>query len=120
MSIALTTVNETFDSSSQNVPSMFRPIDELIEEVADVIAPVWPLKDYVAVNPYFGIANRSFIDARSFMKVFSDCEMLMPIEHYAAEFNRGEFTVSDIESAIAELSTSGVSLPLSLTLSSDN
>ena len=74
---------------------------------------MWPLQDYVAVNPYAGTSHRSFLDARAFMRVFSDCESLMPIEHYAAEFHKGRFSVSDIESAIENLSAVGI--PLSLT-----
>ncbi len=89
-------------------------------EVADVIAPVWPLKDYVAVNPYAGISHRPFMDARAFLKVFSDCETLMPIEHYAAEFHQGHFTLADIESAIDELAASGVSQVLSAAQIAEN
>ena len=82
-------------------------------EVTEVIAPVWPLKDYVAVNPYAGISQRPFMDARAFMKVFSDCETLMPTEHYAHQFHQGHFTPGDIERAIAELSAAGISQDLS-------
>jgi uncharacterized protein len=86
---------------------------EILAEVAEVIAPVWPLQDYVAVNPYAGISHRSFLDARAQMKVFSNCESLMPMEYYAAEFQKDRFTITDIELAIEELKESGVSLNLS-------
>ncbi len=111
MSIAEYNIDETF--VNHKAPHIAEQINETIAEVAEVISPVWPLKDYVAVNPYFGIAHRSFMDARAFLKVFSDCETLMPIEHYAAEFHQDRFTVADIESAIAELSTTGLSQPIS-------
>lgn len=77
--------------------------DDVWQQVTTVIAPVWPLNDYVAVNPYFGIADRSFLDARSFMKVFSDCETLMPLEYYAEQFENGSLSRSDIELAMVEL-----------------
>ncbi|TWU55335.1 DUF2309 domain-containing protein [Rubripirellula reticaptiva] len=112
MSTAQATAHETFVPPAYDSPHVARQISDLIAEVSEVIAPVWPLKDYVAVNPYAGISHRSFMDARAFLKVFSDCETLMPLEHYAAEFHQGNFTIADIESAITELSTSGVSQPL--------
>ncbi len=91
-----------------------------IAEVTAVIAPVWPLQDYVAVNPYAGISQRSFMDARAFMKVFSDCESLMAIEHYATAFCQGRFKVEDIEAAIEELAVGGVSLSLSAVQIAEN
>ena len=92
----------------QDAPQASPSIEETIAEVTAAIAPVWPLKDYVAVNPYAGISQRDFMDARAFLQVFSDCETLMPIEHYAAQFQQQRFTVADIESAISELSTRGI------------
>jgi uncharacterized protein YbcC (UPF0753/DUF2309 family) len=89
-------------------------IVEIVGEVSEVIAPVWPLRDYVAVNPYAGIASRSFMDARAYLQSFSDCETLMPLEHYALEFQRGKFSARDIEVAIAELQQLGVKSPFSL------
>jgi uncharacterized protein YbcC (UPF0753/DUF2309 family) len=80
--------------------------DELLGQVVQVIAPVWPLADYVAVNPYAGMSQLSFRTAHDFLQEFSKCEMMMPLEHYAAEFRLGRFVAADIESAIAELGTS--------------
>lgn len=77
-------------------------LEEVLSDVVDVVAPVWPLKDYVAVNPYAGVANRSFLKAREFLRQFSNCETLMPIEYYASEFRRGQFKLIDIETALAE------------------
>jgi hypothetical protein len=48
------------------------------------------------------------MDARAFLKVFSDGEMLMPIEHYAAEFQRGAFGRAEIAAALDELTKAGV------------
>jgi uncharacterized protein YbcC (UPF0753/DUF2309 family) len=68
---------------------------------------VWPLKDYVAVNPYFGLANRSFLAARAYLRMFSDCETLMPMTFFAAQFRDGKFGVVDINRAISELRSAG-------------
>ena len=101
-------------------PQAAEPLEEIMAEVAEAIAPVWPLKDYVAVNPYAGISRRTFMDARAFLKVFSDCEMLMPIEHYAEQFREGRFSVADIASAISELKAAGISPGLSASQIAEN
>ncbi|MGV3483460.1 MAG: YbcC family protein [Planctomycetaceae bacterium] len=113
----MSALQSTMDASL--VPSPYETVHEVddfegvLAEVIEVIAPVWPLKDYVAVNPYAGISQRSFMHCRSFLRLFSDCEMLMPIEHYAAEFHCGRFALADIQSAIDELALSGDSQALS-------
>ena len=93
--------------------SMSERFDEIVSKVGEGIAPVWPLQDFVAVNPFAGIAHRPFLNARAFLKTLSDCETLMPLEYYAAEYQKSKFTVDDIEAAIAELSHDGVAVRLS-------
>lgn len=78
-------------------------ITEVLQNVSESVSPVWPLKDYVAVNPFQGISERSFLNARKFLRIFSDCEMLMPLKHYAAEFQAGSFDTDDIAAALKEL-----------------
>lgn len=111
MSTTLNFVTDN-DSHSHEIAEqhLAEKLEDIIGEVSDVIAPVWPLRDYVAVNPYAGLSYRSFMDARAFLKVFSDCETLLPIEHYAVEFQQGRFSIADIESALMELR--GIDQPL--------
>ncbi|MEZ6130817.1 MAG: DUF2309 domain-containing protein [Planctomycetaceae bacterium] len=113
MSVAVKAVHYDSLPPETSTPHLAEVLAETLSEVAEVIAPVWPLRDYVAVNPYAGLAHRSFLDARAFLKVFSDCETLMPLEHYAAEFQRGGFSIADLEAAIAELSSIGIVQPRS-------
>lgn len=98
-----------FVPPAYETPHIIRQLEDVLTQVSDVVAPVWPLKDYVAVNPYAGISHRPFLDARAFMKVFSDCETLMPIQHYADQFSKGKFSKIDVQYAIDELSQSGIS-----------
>lgn len=82
-------------------------IREVLQKVQDTIAPVWPLKDFVAVNPFLGLAGRSFLNARRYLKLFSDGESLMPLSYYRASFDQGRLTNNDIQTALDELSTDG-------------
>ena len=109
-------------------PNLAETIDEVLKRIAAIRRAVWPLKDYVAVNPFAGLAPRSFLDARACLRVFSDCETLMPVEFYARQFEQGTFTLADIHAASAENQAQGLrSLPaelvveqLQLSLAADN
>jgi uncharacterized protein YbcC (UPF0753/DUF2309 family) len=76
--------------------------------VAKTVAPVWPLADYVAVNPYRGLAGKEFLAAREHMQGFSDCELLMSVEYYHQRFKEGHFGRVELESAIDEMVEDGV------------
>lgn len=74
-----------------------------IQSVEDAIAPVWPLKNFVAVNPFLGLSDRSFLGARRLLRSVSDCEVLMPLEYFQAKFRRGDFAVEDIKQAVEDV-----------------
>ncbi|QDT98617.1 DUF2309 domain-containing protein [Gimesia aquarii] len=98
----------TLEKQAVEQPHIIEQVAEVLKQVNEVIAPVWPLNDYVAVNPYNGISERSFLNARNFLRVFSDCETLMPLEHYANEFQQGQFNRNHIEAALVELKVDGI------------
>lgn len=85
------------------LPEACPRLETVLDEVREALAPVWPLRDYVAVNPYFGLASRSFMSARAYLKVFSSCETLMPLEHHAELVRSGELELADLEQALAEI-----------------
>ena len=78
-------------------------IESVLGHVEKLIAPVWPLADYVAVNPFLGLADRTFLDARRRLRAVSDAEMLMPLEYYRQQFATGQITRDDISEALQEL-----------------
>lgn len=80
----------------------------VLDQVRATVAPVWPLQDYVAVNPYQGLADQNFLDARSQLRSVSDCEMLMPLDYYRTRFGEGEFLPSDIQVALGEIVDEGI------------
>ncbi len=78
-------------------------VSEALHTVSRVISSVSSIKDQVAVNPYHGICERSFLNARKYLRIFSDYDTLMPLEFYAEEFHSGRFGIEHIQSAIEEL-----------------
>ncbi len=83
-------------------------IRDVLEQVQTQIAPVWPLKDYVAVNPYVGVANQKFLSARNSLRAVSDLELLMSVDYYRQQFEEGVLCRGDIDTAVDELVADGV------------
>lgn len=83
-------------------------LSDIVERVQQKIAPVWPLKDYVAVNPYAGYAQQEFLSARATLRNVSDLETLMPVAYYQEQFAAGSLCRADIAAAVDELVADGV------------
>lgn len=104
MSVGLPTYTDSVvDSSAATQADKSHSIDEVLNSVQEAIAPVWPLKDYVAVNPYGGLSGEPFLEARTKLQSVSDCETLMPLGYYRGRFAAGKFGLSEIEAAVDEL-----------------
>ncbi|MEM9645420.1 MAG: DUF2309 domain-containing protein [Planctomycetota bacterium] len=101
-------MNNVFLPKPRDTPYLFRQLEELLREVSDVVSPVRHLKDFVAVNPYEGTSGRKFLEARSFMRVFSDSENLMPLEYYSKRWSQQHFDKDDLVTAIQELGVEDV------------
>ncbi|EKK01705.1 hypothetical protein RBSH_02981 [Rhodopirellula baltica SH28] len=85
-------------------PHVYRQVEELLDQVCQVVSPVWPLKDWIAVNPYAGLSERSFHESRDYLRVFSKCELLPSMDHFSAHYQSGSFADSHIEAALLEIS----------------
>lgn len=83
-------------------------IRTVVKSVQDKIAPVWPLQDYVAVNPYLGFSDQNILDARQNLRKLSQLELMMPLNYYRQAFARGVVSIEDIDAAIDELVADGV------------
>ena len=71
---------------------------ETLSEVLSRIPPLWPLKHFVAVNPFVGLLNRPFAQAcGTFQKATGSLPLLTPRE-YRDLWTRGTITASDLAS----------------------
>ena len=80
-------------------------IDQVTAAIADIrtlVPPVWPLQDYVAVNPFQGLANLRFLEARSLLRDVRDCETLPPASRFIELFVQGDITSADVEKALRQ------------------
>ena len=61
--------------------------------------PLWPLKDYVAVNPFLGFSHQSFLAARQRLCDVRDCELLPTDDYFRGLFDEATSTCRTIATA---------------------
>jgi uncharacterized protein YbcC (UPF0753/DUF2309 family) len=77
-------------------------LTQTIAGLAALVPPVWPLADFVAVNPFLGLAPARFLDARRTLRDVRDCETLLPAAALLARFERGEIATPHVEQAFRQ------------------
>jgi len=77
-------------------------ITAVLDAVQKAIPPLWPLKDYVAVNPFLGFTEHPFLDAKRLLDHVRDASMMMPITYFQKQYQGGKITDADIEAAISQ------------------
>ncbi|MEO9965120.1 MAG: DUF2309 domain-containing protein [Reichenbachiella sp.] len=75
-------------------------LTQTITEACKKIAPAWPLKNFVAVNPYLGLTNMPFGRAAKILSERSSISMTMPIPFYLDQLDRGQIIHADISAAL--------------------
>jgi hypothetical protein len=81
-------------------------IREAVNRAERRIAPLWPLRYFVAVNPYLGLLEQPFEDAAQILGRRAGARMTAPRSFYAQAIRNGRVTDADIEAALAEGSSS--------------
>lgn len=75
---------------------------EVIEAACKRIAPLWPLKHFVAVNPFLGFSGQRFAETCAFMNRVARTSMLMPRAHYARAIEDGVIDDAALAQALKE------------------
>jgi len=78
-------------------------LDELsrrIDAACGRVAPLWPLKHFVAVNPFFGLADHSFQDASDALARITGNSLYMSRDFYREQMESGRITWDDLQQAI--------------------
>lgn len=74
-----------------------------IEAACNLIAPLWPLKNFVAVNPYFGQGDQPFWQAGQTLEKVAGAGLTMPRDYYLEQIKNGRITREDLSEALREL-----------------
>jgi uncharacterized protein YbcC (UPF0753/DUF2309 family) len=87
------------------------------------VAPLWPLRDFVAVNPFLGLAEQRFEEAAQTLRRVAGRDLMPPRSFAADALASGAVAASDLASAGAEASlaqaprAAAVAAPSALTVS---
>lgn len=76
-------------------------VRELASAAIKRIAPLWPLQNFVAVNPFLGVTGEGFLGASALLGRITEGGMQMPLEYYRSEFRKGAIQQSDLGAALA-------------------
>lgn len=66
------------------------------------IAPLWSLENFVAVNPYLGLADLPFHQAMDFLHKSARVSPTLPVSFYLEALDKGSLTRDDIREAQAD------------------
>jgi len=75
-------------------------LDEQIDAACARVAPLWPLKHFVAVNPFFGLSDKTFQDASDTLARILGHGIYMSRDYYREQQATGRITPADIQAAI--------------------
>ena len=64
------------------------------------IAPVWPLENFVAVNPYLGLTTKTFESAAQELATAGGIQMTLPASFYLQKLNEGKILREDLQTAL--------------------
>ncbi len=78
-------------------------VQRLVSAVSRKIAPVWPLQDYVAVNPFLGFADRTVLGTALELGAGGGIRLTMPREFYRRAIDSGVIQWADLVEAALPL-----------------
>jgi len=76
-------------------------LETAITAACQRIAPLWPLKHFVAVNPYLGFSGQGFAATAATLRRVAKVDMLMPRHFYRQALANGIITDAHIAQALA-------------------
>jgi uncharacterized protein YbcC (UPF0753/DUF2309 family) len=76
-------------------------IEAAIADACNRVAPLWPLKHFVAVNPFLGFSGQTFHSTAATMHRVARVDMLMPRSFYRQAVASGYVAEGDLEAACA-------------------
>lgn len=98
--------------SVATLPLSASRVKAAVERATHAVAPVWPLKTYVAVNPFHALADRSVADAAQTVARTAGARMTMPRSFYIEALASGRMGKAHLAEALAEAANRGdVTLP---------
>lgn len=104
------TAIHTHSCAEQHDETRAAPADRLDDAALEMaiaaacrkIPPLWPLRHFVAVNPYLGFTWKPFAEAAGEVDRIFHAPSFLPLEHYRERFRAGRIDRDDLIEAIRE------------------
>ncbi len=91
-----------FSSDFANeAPQKREAMEEAVTSACGKISPLWPLKHFVAVNPFLGFSGQSFGATTASLKRIAGTDMLMPRRFYLDAIDSGAIDSGALAKALA-------------------
>ncbi|REG91000.1 YbcC family protein [Algoriphagus antarcticus] len=75
---------------------------DTLREACKKIAPVWPLENFVAVNPYLGFAHKKFENVAQELAAAGGIQMTLDTSFYLQKLKEGKITNQDIAQILSK------------------
>ncbi|HKK77042.1 MAG TPA: DUF2309 domain-containing protein [Saprospiraceae bacterium] len=76
-------------------------VEDWLGKCAKRIAPLWSLENFVAVNPYLGMAHQPFSEAMDFLHKSSQVQATLPVAFFLEALQKEKMSRQDIADALA-------------------
>ncbi|RCS49130.1 DUF2309 domain-containing protein [Bremerella cremea] len=101
----------SLDGSGKKLPTSPLPItqdtfhefDRTLQRLISVVPPSWPLKDFVAVNPFLGFTGQTLQDTNALLKAVCDVDLLPPLSYFRQRQRDGQLSLDDVMLAYSKL-----------------
>ena len=94
---------DTESQGQEDLTRLLHAVDKAASQAGSRIAPLWPLTNFVAVNPLLGVAGQTLSASAHTMARAMGARLTMPRAYYASLLESGQIEDRDIAGAIAEL-----------------
>ena len=84
------------------LPAEVQTARSSIQEACARIPPLWPLQNFVAVNPFLGLSELPFNQAAELLERLTPGGMLMDASYYIDQIQSGAIGEQDVRFALAE------------------
>lgn len=71
-----------------------------LQEACKKIAPLWPLENFVAVNPYLGLTHKKFENVAQDLATAGGIQMTLPKTFYLDKLQEGKIKIQDIATVL--------------------
>uniref|UniRef100_UPI004048D623 YbcC family protein n=3 Tax=Roseivirga sp. TaxID=1964215 RepID=UPI004048D623 len=98
----MTNLNKVKESISIKTAKNYSDISATLRKAAKKIAPLWPLENFVAVNPYLGLTDLNFKDAAEDLANHGGIQSTLPQSYYLEKIDAGIITKTDLSKALVQ------------------